>query len=359
MFGFGAPWAFLFQHSVVGLVVLAAVSAGVIAVLSGGRLGASLGGIFRIFITIFTTPFTFLSDALAMVRTAHDEEQDYAHSSVFMLYRANRIWYMALLVLALLVLSGGITTAAISVYPQAELEQSKYWADQIIQVDLEVAAAQQKVAAAGGPDNTQRLYNARQKAYSDYRAQLQSNQDFERAATFTGPSIDALLAANNAGATQQVRNNIDTYMSGCPRAWRNMTLEMCGQYRTFVLELANRRDREFVLSQAATDADVAWRNASGGSQQAQSALSSAQQRLENAKQQLAAVSPWDLERMGSRLMAALIMVLGTLWSVIVMVWVGAGIIDIFNWIVLMMRSLEKTHTQKLVAARRSATELAM
>jgi hypothetical protein len=352
MFGIGAPWAFLFEHPLVGLIVFFAVSAAVIMALSGGKLAESIGGIFRIFITIFTTPFIFLRDALAMMRSSGDDEQDYVQSSVFMLFRANRIQYMALLVLCLLTLGGGITTAVILLYPQAEMTASKLWSDQIAETEREVATAQQNVNAASTPAYAATLNTRRQQAQEAYQAQVQGNQNFMRASTFTGPAIDILRSAQSSDATTRVRENIDYYMTGCPRGWTNMTFEMCGQYRAFLLELANRRDREFNLGNVAAQADANWRQAANAAEQAAAQLADAQQRLENARNQLAAVSPWGPGRMAQRIIAAGLIVLGTLWSVVVIVWIGATMIDFFNWIVLMMRSLEKTQSDRLIAARK-------
>ena len=347
----GTPWAFLFENTVVGLAVFALVSVGVILTLSGGRLIETLGGIFRIFLTIFTTPFVFLRDSIALVRASGDAEQDYVKSTVFVLYRANRIWYMALLVLCLLTLSGGVTHAVLSLYPGAELQQSRLLGEQINQIEAEVTAANEAVAAAASPGNAERLAAARTQAQEAYERQANENLTFLQSTTFTGPAIDQLAGSRSAQSVQNVRVNIEYYMQGCPRQWRNMTADQCVQYRAFLTELADRRDREFALADAAQVAEAAWRDADNASQAAAARLADAQARLTYTQDQRASINPFNPQRMAERLTASILTVLGTLWAVIVTVWAGAIIIDVFNWLLLMMRSLERTQQAKLVSLR--------
>ena len=117
--------------AVIGLAVFVAVTAGVIVVLSGGKLGEQLSGMLRVFVSIFTTPFVFLRDALAIIRTSSESEQDYARSRVYMLFRLNRIQYLGLVILCLLTLSSGVTSSLLSLYPSQEIEQGRQLSQQV------------------------------------------------------------------------------------------------------------------------------------------------------------------------------------------------------------------------------------
>ncbi|MEQ1493816.1 MAG: hypothetical protein ABL932_25065, partial [Terricaulis sp.] len=280
-------------------------------------------------------------------------EQDYVKSTVFMLYRANRIWYMALLVLCLLILSGGITHAVISLYPGAELQQSRALQEQITQIETEVEAANQAVSAAASPGNAERLAAARTEARDAYQRQVNDNQTFIQNSTFTGPAIDQLTSARSPQGVQYVRTNIEYYMQGCPRAWRNITAEQCVQYRAVLVEFADRKDREFALAEAAQTAEAAWRDADNASQAAANQLADAQARLAYTQEQKASIDPFNPKRLLERLVGSIASILLTLWSVIVTVWAGAIIIDVFNWLLLMMRSLERTQQAKLESLRGS------
>jgi hypothetical protein len=351
MYGVGTPWAFLFQNPIIGIAVFLLVSAGVIVVLSGGRLGDALGGMFRIFLTIFTTPFEFLRDAIRIMRTSKDEEQDYAGSTVFVMFRGNRIQYMLLLVLCLLILSGGLTTALISLYPSGEIAYHRQLSEQVRGLEQETEAAQQAVDRAAAPEYREQLATARAEARSAYERVARANEAALNQTPYTGPAIDQLRYARSAESANRVRQNIDNYMSGCPRAWRNMTVESCNAYRTFVLDLADQRANEFNLAAAATEADRAWRDADYAAQSVANQLADAQARLDAARQQREDAAPFSLDRMSQRLIGALMIILGALLTVIFVAWFGATLIDLGNWIILMMRSLELTQKQKLEAAR--------
>lgn len=351
MIGVGTPWAFLFQNPIVGIAVFLLLSAGVILVLSEGRLGDAIGGMFRIFLTIFTTPFEFLRDAIRIMRTSKEEEQDYAGSTVFVMFRGNRIQYMLLLVLCLLMLSGGLTSALMSLYPGAEIEYHRQLSEQVRGLEREVEAAQQGVDRVAAPEYREQLATARTEARNSYERVARANEASLSQTPYTGPAIDQLRYARSAESASRVRQNIDNYMSGCPRAWRNMTVESCSAYRAFVLELADRRASEFNLAAAAAEADRAWREADYAAQSAANQLADSQARLDAARQQRENAAPFSLDRMGQRLVGAAMIVLGALISVIFVAWFGATLIDLGNWIILMMRSLELTQKQKLQAVR--------
>jgi hypothetical protein len=360
----GTPWAFLFEHPIIGVIVFAAVSAGAILVLSGGQLVDALGGLLRIFITIFTTPFKFLRDAIDRVRNAREAEQDYEKSSVFLLFRANRIWYGIIFVLCLLILSGGITTAVLSLYPGGEMQQVELLDEQIEQIETELATARNEaiVPAEAAPNNAAQLEQARTTARNAYQNQVNSNAEFINGLAVRGPFIDRLANAYNEDTVEYVRANLDQEINTCLRR-RGSNAATCAQYRTAVVELADRKDNEFRLARAAQEAENAWRQgdqaARRAAQQAEyqaARVTEVEQRLQYAREQRASVNPWDPKRLSERLVAAVLMVLATLWSVIVFVWIAAIAIDVWNWVILMMRSLERTQQAKLVSFRDSEPE---
>jgi hypothetical protein len=151
MFGIMSAWSFLTAHPLIGLLVFGVVTVIVLMTLSGGRLGEAVGSIFRVLFTFFTTPFVFLRDAMTLVRTSEESEQDYRESTVFMLFRANRIQYVLLLLLCLLLLSSGITSGVLSLYPQAEIEQGRALSAQITQLETDLQTANTALANTSAP----------------------------------------------------------------------------------------------------------------------------------------------------------------------------------------------------------------
>ncbi|MES1201556.1 MAG: hypothetical protein ABUS57_08920 [Pseudomonadota bacterium] len=353
MMEFAGAWAFLFQHPLIGSAIFLAVSAGVIFLLSGGQLIAALGGILRVFITIFTSPFLFLRDALGIVQNAGENEQDYRGSRVFLLFRWSRIQYLGLLLLCLLVLSGGVTTALISLYPQQEMEQGKFAAEQVRQAEANLTTAQQAVAAAGAPNARQALEQRRTAAQSAFQQQMQSDAAYRQSITYTTPIIGQVATINNPDYAVQVRDQIDTYITDCPRGYNysGMTGADCVQLRAVLVELLNRRIAELNLLRVSNEAEQAYRNADSAAQQANVQLQQAQATLDASKQQQSQVSLFNPNVMGERLKSALGTLISTLLSVVALVWFGAILIDVLNWFILVMRSVEKTQQEKLEAAR--------
>jgi len=353
MFELATSYLFLFEHPVVGLLVLAVVSAAVILVISGGRLGEALGSMFRVFVTIFTTPFVFLRDAMTAIRTSSDSEQDYQQSRVFMLFRLSRLQYLALLVFCLLILSGGITSSLLSLYPAAEIQRTEELTSEIGQLEQELASANDAAASASAPDYRQRLATHRSEARNAYVQQIQSNAAFMQSTTYSGGVITQIANASSASTVVRLRDNLVYYMQGCPRgySWRGMSANDCVQFRAFAAELASRRLSEFELVAAAEQADRAWRQADEAAQIAAARVSEVQGRLDYTRQLKEQIAPWSPERITQRMAAAGASFLLTLWSVIMAVWLGASVISFLSWIVLMMRTLEKLASDKLAQSR--------
>lgn len=353
-----SPWEFLFQNPLVGLIVFAAVTAGVLVVLSGGKLGESVGGIFRVFLTIFTTPFVFLRDALTILRTAGEAEQDYEGSRVFMLFRANRIWYLILMVICLLVLSSGVTTAAISLYPSSEIAQGRALSEQVAQLETQLEQANAEVAAAGAPDARAQLQTRMETAQRAYQTQSQNNYEFSQNSVYINNAVAQQLATTRSNDyIQRVRTNLDGYMQSCPRGydWRGMTVQDCVQFRAFIVQLMERKQREIVLQQQATEAERAFRESDSAAQQAAANQQAIQAQLEATRQARSEVSLFNPDVIGDRIKTAIMTILSALFMVIVIVWAGAIAIDVGNWFILMMRSLEKSQQEKLEKGRTEYT----
>ncbi len=355
MFGIANSYAFLFQHPIIGLAVLALVGAGVILVLSGGKLGETLGAMFRVFITFFTTPFVFLRDALKVMRESGDNEQDYKESRVFMLFRLNKLQYLGLVVVCVLVLASGITTSVVSLWPTMEIERGRQLSEEITRLEGELATAQGAASQAAAPDYRQQLDTQRTQARAAYQQQLRSNAEFAQSTTYSGGVITQLQQAGSASTVTRLRENIDYYMQGCPRAynWRGMTQEDCTNFRAFAEELASRRLSEFELQRVANEADEAWRQADSGAQMAQNQVENVQGQLDYAREQRDSISLFNPQVIGNKLVSALTNLLATLWTVILIVWVGATAISFFSWVILMMRTLERLAADKLSQLRPS------
>lgn len=341
--GFANVFSALTEHPIIGLLVFGVVTALALSVLSEGRLGEAVGGIFRVLLTIFTTPFTFLRDALNTVRTSSEEEQHYERTRLFMLFRYNRIQYLLILIVCLLVIASGVTGAVMAMYPQAEIEASRSLNEQVRDLRAEIEVAEGEVTNAGAPGARQQLQTRRDETQAAWQQQVQSNLSFIQNTRWTGPLIDQMARARSQSSIDRATSQIDSYMFNCPRSYsfQGFTQADCDEYRNFLTQLADRRSAEFRLELAAQEAANAFSNVDMSAQNAQNRLADLQQRLEavrEARDRNSLLNPrWIIERG----LAAIGILLATALWVIIIVWLGALLIDFFNWLILIMRAMEK------------------
>lgn len=350
---FANPLAFFSQHPILGLIVFLAVSAGALMVLSEGKLIEALKSILRVIVTIFTTPFVFLRDAMEIIRSSGENEQDYERSRTFMMFRLNRIQYLTLLVVCLLTLSSGVTTALFSLYPSAEIEQGRMIDQQIEGYSAQLEEANAALAAASAPGHREQLQASATEAQNAYQAQLNANAAFVQGTTYQNELIYQLASANNRNYPARVREGLDGYMQNCPRGYQfqGMSVQDCVGLRAFLIELSNRRDAEFAAADAARQAQTAFEEADSAAQIATQNQQAAQQIYDDARQRRNQVSLFNPEMIGGRISGAIGILLSTIGLVIGIVWFGAILLDVWNWIILMMRAMEQEKEAQLRKAR--------
>ncbi len=331
------------QHPWVSLLVFLLVGAGVLLVLSGGALAQSLAGLLRVFLTIFTTPFEFLRDSLSIIRTARDTEKDYYRTRIFMLYRYSRLQYFALLFLALLVLCAGITSSLLSLYPQAEIAQRRALSEQITQIRTDIDTARKEASEASRPERRQELEKARNDSRKKLDQQRAGNSSFVERFGYSGPVVTDLLKADSVSRVQELQGGLNDYMASCPDGydWNGFNQTMCAEFKAGVQELARRRSTELTLAEAAEEAARAFASADTAGETAKARVKSLEASLVQLQKDISAISLFAPKLIGAKLRLAGAILLGTALLVIVIVWVGAILIDVLNWVILMMRVTEK------------------
>ncbi|HCK83880.1 MAG TPA: hypothetical protein DHW63_04975 [Hyphomonadaceae bacterium] len=349
----GGLWSALFANWMVGLVVLAVVSLAAIFVLSGGRLIEALGAMLRAALTLFTTPFLFLRDAIAILRDSSEVEGDYARSRTFMLFRYNRIQYLGVLVAALLTLAGGVTASLMVLYPRGEMERGRMLGEQIEAIRAQMTEAQEGMSGVAPPEQLRRLEAARNEAEAAHRTQADSNAAFLQNPPRQNGAIGQLATARSPEVIAELRGNIGEYMGTCPRTsnWSGYTPADCAQLRTYLNELAERRLREFALAQTFSEADAAFQQANTAAQTAEARLSNLREQLAVAEQARGEVSLFNPSWIVAHLGAAGATLLSTLFALVFVVWFGAILVDFINWLVLLMRSAELKATDTVERAR--------
>lgn len=339
-------------NPLIGLIVFIAVSVSALWALSGGKLLEAFGGIIRLIITLFTTPFMFLRDALSIVRASAEAEQDYVRTRTFMLFRYSRLQYLTILVVALLVLSAGVTSALLSLWPAEQIAQGQAAASYVQNLREQVAEAQTAVNQASSPEQRQTLQTARDQAESTLQSQQQGFNQYLQGNLYNHQLISQVANSRNANGVANTRDQLDNYMRDCPRGyyWSGFNLADCQQFRDYAFELANRRIALLNAESAFREADNAFNQADSAAQSAQQRLDGLQQSLASAQEQQRAVSLFNPQWIVSRLSGAVGLILATAMIVIGIVWFGAILIDVLNWIILMMRVKEKDASSRLERA---------
>jgi ElaB/YqjD/DUF883 family membrane-anchored ribosome-binding protein len=334
---------------IIVVIVFLAVSAGAIFLLSGGQWLQALAGMFRVALTIFTTPFVFLRDALVIIAGARDAEQDYARTRVFTLFRYSRIQYLGIFIGTLIVLSTGITASLMQLYPRAELESHRILSERIRDLREQEDSANEELRAAGSEEQRNALEEARAQADRAYQSQVESNVAFVRNAPFNSVAISQIANARSADAVSRLDANVDSYMLDCPRGfnWGGYTVEDCARLRALLHQLAQRRLQEFTLADALREAERAAGEASNAAQMAEARVTQLREEISRVQDQRGEVSLFNPRVMGSKIGAAIAGLISTLLAVVFTVWLGALIVDFFNWVILMMRAAEKNASEEL------------
>lgn len=341
-------------HPKISALIFLLISAVVLYALSGGRLRQTLAGLLRVFLTIFTTPFEFLRDALTIIRTARDSEQDYYRTRIFMLYRYSRLQYFALLFAALLVLCAGITASVLSLYPQAAIAQRAALAEEIEQVEKDIIDAKQEVSLAATPQRKAELQKARDDARKKHDQQRASNAAYAKKLTYSGPIFTSVSNADSSQEVRTILDGLDDYMESCPdgSSWSGFSATTCAEFRSALQELARRRGAELDQAEAATRAAEAFSNADLEGERAAGKLAYTEQRLADLTTTRNGIKLFDREMLKDKTAVASGFLVGALLLVIVIVWLGAILIDVLNWFILMMRAAEKYAVTQLPNAAR-------
>ncbi len=350
--GLDSAWSVITSNPWIGFGVFIAASLGIVSLFAGRDWLEALFGMFRVFFTIFTTPFVFLRDALTVIRNSSEAEQDYARTRVFTLFRYSRIQYLFIFIGALLILSAGLTSGALSLWPKYELEQRQALLGQIVEIQSQIEATNQSMGAAAAPDFRANLERARAEALTAYQAQAQRNSGLPENPAFQRDIVYNVMNARDVGAVQNLRERIADYTSNCPNNynWRGFSPQMCEQFRGYVTDLTNRKENEINLAQAFREADAALSNVQSAHREASARLTMLQAGLETTVAQREAIAVFNVQWLLQRLQGLFWLLLGTILSVVVFVWFFAIAADFLNWIILLMRSAEKNSSDNLARA---------
>ncbi|HEY3815004.1 MAG TPA: hypothetical protein VGL66_17435 [Caulobacteraceae bacterium] len=357
MGAFGNQLVVIGAHPFLSGLCFLVILFGVVLLFSGKHWQAAWGGIARVFATIFTTPFEFLRNALLIVRTAKANEANYANTREFVLFRYSRIQYLTVFAMSALLLATTISSALIVLYPQREIAATRELKTEATDLNSKLATAQRNVQDSDKPEYKESLQNAAAAANKAVTAEFGVIARKKAANTFSGPILNQIDNASTDADLSVVQTSIDTYFAGCPGGispqgwnWMVWTAEQCAQFRAYTVDQIAERGKLIALMQTANSAQQAIQSASSSAETEQAQVASLQTQIENNTQSQKASSPWAVRNIASHVIAAFLTLLSGAFGVITFVWIASILLDILNWIILLMRSLEAEHEKRIPLA---------
>lgn len=364
MRAFSGIFATISAHPFLSLLCFLGVLFSIVFLCSGGQWASAWAGLWRVFSTIFTTPFEFLRNSLAIIRNAKTAEGAYANTREFVLFRYSRIQYLTIFALAALMMSTGVAGGLVSLFPQAELEASRSLRAEGQSLTARIAATEQTLKDADKPGFRERLQQTASAAEAAVSAQQQAYAEARASGSWTGPILNQIDTATAQSDLDAISSTVEPYFSGCPGGmsplgynWTGWDADQCNQYMSFAKRLVASKSKLFARGETATSAREAADNASNAVAISQEELTSLRAALQANVDSRAANSPFSPRNIGMHLMSALVTILATAVSVIIFVWVGAIAIDVLNWIILIMRSLEAEHERRISQTGESSASL--
>ena len=333
--------SFLAEHPLATLVIFLATTSALIVLLSGQESGRAVQGIFEVLWSIVTTPFRFMRKVLEMMKTREARERPYVDTREHTAFRANRIQYVFVFLTALLLLSGGIAASIIALYPKAELEQRDALGQDLKEIEDEIAAQESIIADAAKPDFKETLEGRVRSAKAASDKSSAQLRQYIADAPYTGGWLAQMEDAEDVDAATSLAAQLDDLFAGCPDNNSQFDAETCGVLEKYARGLAKMKLADLKAGQAYTEARESLEAADAAADDARSKVSELKERQAEVKREYDANSLVGLGWVKSRLGAAAAILLPTLGTVIVYVWVGAILADVIGWLIMMMLGMER------------------
>jgi hypothetical protein len=331
------------EHPVAAVVTFIVVFFIFTALFSNNNPFAAISSIFRLFSTIFSTPFVFLKSAIAIMMSAASDEDDYINSRQFVLFRYSRIQYLSIFVLCIIVISSGVTAAIFALYPSSELAAIERLERELADQDAETLTLKANITELAAPGGSRTLAAKRADAERAFAAARSKENIFFENVGFRADLLTSIRSSEGTEDLETIESGLDNYFEDCPEGstWNNFTTQDCDEMRGKSTELIKLRRLTLAASDQLNDASQAYSNRSEfliDSRERLKYLIKSRTELQN---QLRDESPFRSKVILMHIRAAAGILLTTFGVVILIVWAGAIAIEFLNWIIFIMRSMEK------------------
>lgn len=329
-------------------IIVFLVALGLVFVLfTAPNTAASLRSVARLAWTGLCTPFEFIRNSFAVMNASLSAEKDYAGTREFVLFRYSRIQYLIACVLSVIFLAAALTRALLVLYPSGEIQQYGQLKSELARLNEDLTATQKNIADASRPDYTRKMVAERDKWQRIYNQQQESDANFRPKITFNSSVLVQIDGASDSNTLTQIGGNLDTFFLYCPGPnWTGFGVDECNLFKSQLAELIQRKLRELQFLQNINSANLAIQNNGATVASFREHYAQVNGQVASTRDQLKASDPWSAKTLGRHIAAMLLVLVGAVSLFIMTIWIYAMFIDVFNWLVMMMRSLEKRHSEE-------------
>jgi hypothetical protein len=334
-------------HSLISVALFLVMAAATFFLFTYPKSARAFGATCRLCWTAISTPFVFVKNAFVIIGNAQTAEEDYVGTREFVLFRYSRIQYLIICIFAVFFIATSAITAIFAFYPESEIADANNLKQQIASINRDIANTNNNIAAASRPDYTRTLASEMEKSKDAFLRQMQNDATFGQTNLMAGPMRTQIQAAPDVNTLNQLKSQLPTYFSDCPSGptWTTFTTDQCNQFQQFLANLVDRRTAEANLLVAYQAASKAVADAATALASYKANLGELGGSLTNTQSRYDAVNPANGKWIGRHLMAATGAILSAFIFFIMFVWISSIIVDIVNWTIMMMRSLERRHTE--------------
>ena len=353
LFDFFGFFGTIYQHPVLSLLTFLAVLALLFKLLGGNEARVALKGIGRIVASYFTAPFRFLQHVLAMFKKTEELEQPFRNTRQHLLFQANRLQYVAIVICALLWLSGGVVSALIALYPRDEIASQSLLSESLAAAKSGLADAQKKLEESNRADFLDSL-KAKSSTAQAANASAIASRDKAVAALKSGSTglnvagaTQSILQTESIESAEQESERLQTEINEKCTGWTDYNEAKCNLLVQLFAAVNSSHQAVLESAEAATAAASAVDNAAQAHGDAQLEVLSLTERVRAAQVAHDENSLLNFSWLKRHVGSALKILITTFLSVIGFVWIAAIGADIFSWLILMMLALEKRGQDRL------------
>lgn len=340
------------DHPWVALAVFVIVLAILVRLIGGASTRLALYGMRKAVASFFTAPFAFLKDMMMKFARIDEFEAAYRNSHEHLAYVANRFNGLAVVVTAVLVLAGGLSSALVALYPGEEIERQRPLREALESTRKELEKDRKTLETVGKPDFVERLKTDTEEKH---KLAAKAGESLEKARNAVesaaqdlnvAGAISSILSTSSEESARTVATRIVERIDADCGGWSGFPTASCPVIRQKFVALGEAHAAALAAKAAAAESARAVRDVDSDKSRLEARVAETAENLKRAQAAYDAVDLWKLRWLGNRLLVAGGILLATAAWVVAVVWCGALVVQALGWIILMMLSLERKNAPK-------------